>query len=203
LGEIEAALAKHARVRDCVVVLREDERGEKRLVAYVVARGDGGGVTQGELRAWLAARLPEYMVPTAYVSLDALPLGANGKMNMRALPMSDEFGLDSLEEYTEPQTHMEKTAAEIWMAVLGVPQVGRNDDFFQLGGHSLLATLAVARAEAAFGQTIPLRTLFEHPKLQDWVRELQKSGETSSAPPIVRVAREKYQQQVNATAATS
>jgi thioesterase domain-containing protein/acyl carrier protein len=161
LGEIEACLAKHAQVHDAVV-LAMGEGNDKRLVAYMVAEPDDA--LAGALRTHVAAALPEYMVPSAFVRLDALPLTPNGKLDRRALPApsADAFAHQA---YEAPQGELETTLAEIWSELLGVEQVGRHDSFFALGGHSLLALQMISRSRTALGFSIPMRTLFEAPTL--------------------------------------
>ena len=132
LGEIEARLLEHPDVREAVVVAREDAPGEKRLVAYVA----GGAPDAETLRAHLAGRLPEYMVPAAFVRLDALPLTPNGKVDRKALP-APEGDAFATRGYEPPEGDTEEALAEIWAELLGVQRVGRNDHFFELGGHSL------------------------------------------------------------------
>jgi non-ribosomal peptide synthetase component F len=159
LGEIETALLDRPRVRDAVVIAREDTPGDRRLVAYVVGEARGP-----ELRLALGERLPEYMVPSVFVLLEALPQTPNGKVDRKALPRPEGGGREA--GYVEPRTPVEKELAAIWSAVLGVENVGLNDNFFELGGHSLLATQVMARIRESFGVTeIPLRSLFQKPTL--------------------------------------
>jgi acyl-coenzyme A synthetase/AMP-(fatty) acid ligase/acyl carrier protein len=178
LGEIEARLAEHAGVREAVVVAREDEPGEKRLVAYYTCAevsGEGerekaGAAEEAEevgaeiLRAHLAARLPEYMVPVAYVQLKSLPLTANGKLDRRALPAPDTDAY-TVREYEAPVGETEIKLAEIWAEVLKVERVGRHDNFFDLGGHSLLAIKLVLRIRQEVGVKIDLWEVFEFTQL--------------------------------------
>jgi hypothetical protein len=158
LGEIEAVLAQHAEVQDAVVLAREDMPGDKRLAAYVVRRE--GGVTVGDLRQHVRARLPEYMVPTAWVVLDSLPLTSNGKVNREALPVPEgDAGSSVL--HAAPSTDTEVWVAALWAEILRVERVGREDDFFALGGHSLLATVVATRARESFGVALSVRAIFE------------------------------------------
>ncbi len=162
LGEIESVLSQHACVRECVVTIREDVMGEKRLIAYVVPF-DSQTISSSELRRYLQERLPDYMIPSSFVMLEALPLTPNGKINRRALPDP----VLSLEDRTfvAPTTALEKILAEIWSELLGVERVGIHDNFFKLGGYSLLATRVVARVRETFQIEIPLRYLFEQPTI--------------------------------------
>ncbi len=190
LGEVEAALAAVSEVRESAVVAREDAPGQKRLVAYFVAR-EGGGVSAGELRARLAARLPEYLVPGAFVSLESLPLTPNGKLDRRALPAPAQGSAE--DRYVAPRTPVEEVLAGIWAEVLGVERVGVEEGFFELGGHSLLATQVVSRARQALGVEVPLRALFEAPTvaaLAGRIEALRSEGSGRVAPPIERVSRE-------------
>ncbi|HEX2209902.1 MAG TPA: phosphopantetheine-binding protein, partial [Longimicrobium sp.] len=154
-GEIEAALSAHAEVLDARVIVREDEPGEKRLVAYVV-----GGAHADELREHLRRRLPEYMVPAAFVPLERLPLTANGKLDRGALP-APEYAADA-DRYVAPRTEAERKVAAAWAEVLGVESVGAHDRFFDLGGHSLLLVRVQTRLREAFGQPVPITHLFHY-----------------------------------------
>jgi len=159
LGEIEAVLGQHPQVRDRVVVARRDSTGENRLVAYVVPR-DSVALTYGQLRDYLKPKLPAYMIPSALVVLDALPLTANGKLDRRALPEPDGKGAVVSGGYTVPRTVVEERLAVMWAEALGLERVGIHDNFFELGGHSLLAIGLFTRIEAAFGRSVPLAILF-------------------------------------------
>ncbi|MEU6672526.1 condensation domain-containing protein, partial [Streptomyces sp. NPDC046727] len=155
-GEVEAVLAGHGGVAAAVVVLREDQPGDKRLVAYAVA--EGGAVLDGEvLRSYLSGRLPEYMVPAAVVVLDGLPLTGHGKLDHRALPAPGYHGGSS----RGPRNGQEEALAGIFAEVLGAERVCIDDSFFDLGGHSLLATRVVSRIRTVLGVELPLRALFE------------------------------------------
>ncbi|MBV9773181.1 MAG: amino acid adenylation domain-containing protein, partial [Gemmatimonadetes bacterium] len=156
-GEIETMLREHARVREAVVAMREDVPGEKRLVAYVVP-GDEGGVGAAELRAHVAGRLPEYMVPSAFVVLDWLPLTPSGKVDRRALP-APQMSAEAV--YSAPRNEIEELLCTVWLEVLRasgatqIERVGIHDNFFALGGHSLLATQVIARIREIFGIEVP------------------------------------------------
>ncbi|HEU0078115.1 MAG TPA: non-ribosomal peptide synthetase, partial [Longimicrobiaceae bacterium] len=158
LGEIEAALLGHPAVRAAVAVVREDAPGDRRIVAYV-APAEGAIPDSAALREQVKRTLPEYMVPGAFVVLDALPLTPNGKVDRRALPAPDASS--AAEAYVAPRTPGEERLAAVWAELLGVERVGATDDFFELGGHSLLAARLVARVRAETGVELPLRALFE------------------------------------------
>jgi amino acid adenylation domain-containing protein/non-ribosomal peptide synthase protein (TIGR01720 family) len=159
LGEIETALRRHAAVRETVVVARDDSRGQKRLVAYVVAHAEPPAET--ELRAHLKASLPDYMVPGDFVSLDALPLTPNGKVDRRALPAPEHTGQDAEAAFVAPSGAAEVTLAEIWRQVLSLDHVGVHDNFFHVGGDSIVAIQIVVRANQAGLQITP-KQIFEH-----------------------------------------
>jgi amino acid adenylation domain-containing protein/non-ribosomal peptide synthase protein (TIGR01720 family) len=158
LGEIETALLAQPCVRACAVVAREDKPGHKRLVAYIVPEGEWGAAA---LREALGASLPEYMMPSAFVSLDTLPLTPNGKLDRRALPSPDWTLLAQPLQFTPPRTAVEATLARIWAEALGVERVGVHDNFFNLGGDSILSIQIVSRAAAA-GLRLTAKDLFQH-----------------------------------------
>jgi acyl carrier protein len=162
-GEIEAALERHGRVREAVVVAREDVPGDVRLVAYVVPE-EGGEPTGAELRAHLAGWLPDYMLPAAFVPMERLPLGVGGKTDRRALP-APRWGAEAA--YVAPRTPLEAVLAEVFAGVLRRERVGIHDGFFALGGHSLLATRVVSRLRQVFGVEVPLRALFDAPTVAE------------------------------------
>jgi acyl carrier protein len=162
LGEIEAQLLASPTVDQAVVMACEDGLGGKRLVAYVVCGAAGAeddAALADELRNYLSSRLPNYMVPAAFIRLDAMPLGANGKIDRKALPIPD-FAAQRRDHYVAPRNPTEEILAGIWQEVLGVERIGVKANFFDLGGHSLLAVQVLSRVRSAFGVEIPLRTLF-------------------------------------------
>src|SRR5690606_27399794 len=162
LGEVEAAVAAHPGVGQCAVVVREDRPGDQRLVAYAVGADGAGALDGDEVRAFVAGRLPDYMVPSAVVVLEALPLTPNGKLGRRALPapVVESGGGRG------PRDERERVLAGMFAEVLGLPEVGVEQSFFDLGGHSLLATRLVNRVRSLFGVDLPLRELFEHPTVE-------------------------------------
>jgi amino acid adenylation domain-containing protein len=181
-GEVEAALEAHPAVREAVVVAREDRPGDRRLVAYVVPHA--GAVPAG-LRESLRGRMPEYMVPSAFLVLERLPLTPSGKVDRRALPAPEAGG--EAEGYVAPRTPAEEVLAALWGEVLGAERVGAHDDFFELGGHSLLAARVAARIRTAFGVELPLRALFEAPRLSALAARLHEArAPAGAAPPPVR-----------------
>ena len=188
-GEIEARLVEHPRVRDATVLVRQ-EGGDKRLVAYVVADTDAEDLAV-VLRAHLAALLPEYMIPAAFMALPAFPLTPNGKLDRKALPAPDDsaFGLRG---YEPPEGATEIRLATLWQDLLGVGRVGRHDHFFELGGHSLVAVRLLSRIEQSFGAPWSLSTLFAHPVLHAMAVALQRDVSQQSTTPalsIVPIAR--------------
>ena len=165
LGEIEVAIGALEGVKEVVVMAREDEPGEKRLVAYVVSEGVLDQST-AEVQTQLKQRLPEYMIPAVVVAMEALPLTANGKVDRRALPAPDQTRM--VGEYVAPRSPLEEVLAEIWADVLKLERVGIHDNFFtELGGHSLLATQVTSRVRNAFAVNLPLRQLFEMPTVAE------------------------------------
>ncbi|HEX8274758.1 MAG TPA: amino acid adenylation domain-containing protein [Longimicrobiaceae bacterium] len=188
-GEVEAALRAHPAVRDAAVVVRGAGTAGARLVAYHVPAGEAARA--GELRDFLRGRLPEHMVPGAFVALESLPLTPSGKLDRRALP---EPAADGGAEHVAPRTPAEEVLAAIWAEVLGVERVGVEDSFFDLGGHSLLATRVASRARAALGVELPVRALFEAPTvaaLAARAEALRLEGRGVRVPPVVPVARER------------
>ncbi|MDC0747078.1 non-ribosomal peptide synthetase [Polyangium mundeleinium] len=170
LGEIEAALSAHPGVQDAVVVVREDRPGDTRLVAYVVPKMPG---VEAELRPYLASRLPDFMVPSGFVPLSALPLGAHGKLDLRALPDPSSMLPERTNGLVSPRGPTEATVARIWREVLRVGEISVHDDFFSLGGHSLLATQIIARIREALGVSPSLRSLFHEPTVARMAEQIE------------------------------
>ncbi|HEY0739774.1 MAG TPA: amino acid adenylation domain-containing protein, partial [Herpetosiphonaceae bacterium] len=196
LGEVESALLEHPDVRETVALMREDRPAGvspvQRIVAYIVpdAQHDRQTPTPSVLRAFLQARLPSYMVPSAFVVLDALPLTPSGKIDRRALPTPD-LTIAADMAFIAPRTPLEELIAGVWAAVLGLERVGVHDTFFALGGHSLLATQVISRLRQVTGRDLPLRLLFEAPTIAQFVEYLGSSGMRAEVPllPVPRDGR--------------
>ena len=198
LGEIEAVLNQHPLIRECIVIAREGEEqqggGGARLVAYIVVtkkedddslpssvvsseEGVSSGTTSTKrLREFVKEKLPEYMIPSAFVTLERLPLTPNGKVDRKALPAPDQRPED-LSSYVAPTTPIQQHLVEIWRQLLGLQQVGIHDNFFELGGHSLLATQLVSRIRAVEGVEIPLKVVFESPTIAAIADLVEREGE--------------------------
>ncbi|MBV8464381.1 MAG: amino acid adenylation domain-containing protein, partial [Burkholderiales bacterium] len=179
LGEIETRLGSYAGLRDVAVLMREDQPGDKRLVAYYTLE-DGAAVEADALRRHLLQQLPDYMVPAAYMHLDALPLTSNGKLDRRALPVPDGTAL-ARHGYEPPCGDLEETVAKTWQDLLGVERVGRHDHFFELGGHSLLAVQLVSRLRDVLGVELALRDLLSDPTLAEFAALVGQSVQTTLA----------------------
>ncbi|MEO6196237.1 MAG: amino acid adenylation domain-containing protein [Thermoanaerobaculia bacterium] len=165
LGEIEAALGRHPAVREAVVLARSEGGGETRLVAYLVTPAEESPSIE-ELRQFLKASLPEPMIPSAFVALEALPLTSHGKVDRKALPAPEASRIGAETTFVAPRSPVEETLAAIWSEVLGVTPVGVRDDFFTLGGHSLSAVRILARVRDALGADLSLPVIFEHPTIE-------------------------------------
>jgi amino acid adenylation domain-containing protein len=179
LGEIEARLSEHEGVQEAVVLAREDTPGDKRLVAYYTAR-EQNGVGAQELRAHVAAKLPEYMVPAAYVKLESLPLTPNGKLDRKALP-APEGDAYRVRQYEAPQGAIEELLADIWAELLHLGRVGRHDNFFELGGHSLMVVTLVERLAQA-GLKADVRALFATPTLAELAASFDTNAPALETP---------------------
>jgi amino acid adenylation domain-containing protein/thioester reductase-like protein len=193
LGEIEAVLSQHPVVQQSVVIVREDIPGNQQLVAYLVPHPEQAPPTASELRHFLKQQLPEYMAPSAFVTLDSLPLTPNGKIDRRALPAPDTTRPFEEGAYVGPQTPVEEMVAGIWAQVLAVKEVSIHDNFFDLGGHSLLATQLISRLRDTFCVELPLRGLFESPTvagLSERLETLLRTEQGLVAPPLLPVSRE-------------
>ncbi len=186
-GEVETVLSRHPAVREAAVVARGDGAG-KRLVAYWVPAPDTALKTE-TLREHLHATLPEYMVPSAWMELVALPLTPSGKVDRRGLP-DPEPGAAATADRVAPRTPTEQILAGIWSEVLGLERVGAESSFFDLGGHSLLATRVLSRIREAFSVELALAELFDAPRLADLAAVVERSGPLPSPPPMKRVPRD-------------
>ena len=175
VGEIEAVLRTHPAIDDCAVVALEDAAGERRLIGYVVAR-EGEELTVDELRGYLKERVPDYMVASSFVLLDALPLTSNGKLNRKALPEPDQSRPELGEDYVAPSSEKEELLASIWSNVLGVNRVGINDNYFALGGDSIRSIQVRARAQE-LGLDISLQQLFQHQTIKE-LAQVVTTGES-------------------------
>jgi amino acid adenylation domain-containing protein/non-ribosomal peptide synthase protein (TIGR01720 family) len=187
LGEIEAELREQGAVWEAVVMQREDQTGSKRLVAYVVAEA-GAKVSVSELRQSLQERLPEYMIPAAFVVLEELPLTVNGKVDRRALPAPDSQRPEMEKKYVAPRNQREEKLAGIWSQVLGVDQVGIHDNFFELGGDSIRSIQVVARARQQ-GLAISTRQLFQYQSIAELASAVEEhgSGEVFGSVPLTPI----------------
>ena len=188
LGEIEAILGTDARVRQVLAMAIADDGGQKRIVAYVVPE-TGASVTPASLEAELRDKCPEYMVPSAFVILDTMPLTAGGKVDRRALPEPDAASVVTSEEHIAPRNETEGILAAQWAQVLKVERVGVHDDFFRLGGHSLMATILIARIRKLFGVDLPLESFFRASTLGELAKvvDAARAGAPGSAlPPLER-----------------
>lgn len=185
LPEIEVTLGQHPAVRSATIVVREDKPGDRRLVGYVVARPDHT-ISTGELRRFLRARLPDYMVPPVFVALESLPLSPNGKVDHSALPAPDAAPGERDAAFAAARSPVEEMVAGIWGEVLGIDRVGIHDDFFELGGHSLSATQIVSRIRDAVHWRVPLRLIFEARTVADFSAALVQ--DPNHGPEVQRIA---------------
>ena len=182
VSEIEMILRQHPKVREAAVAGRSQPVGETKLVGYIEPR-HGAELTVAEVRSFLKGKLPDYMVPTYFVFLDALPITPTGKLDRGALP-EPEITAASPEQYVAPRTPLEEVLAEIWAGVLKLEKASIHDNFFELGGHSLLASQVVAQVQARMGVAVPLRVMFDCPTLAELalaiaVKQAEQVGETA------------------------
>lgn len=180
-GEIEAVLKAHGNILQAYVIVREYSPGDRRLVAYVVP-DKNGIVNPSQLREYLSQKLPDYMVPAAFVLLDTLPLTANGKVNRRALPAPDEQRPELEQTYVAPQSQLEGILSDIWSQLLKIDRVGIHDNFFELGGNSLLIVQAAARVERELKVKLPVVKLFQYPTLAKLANYLTASRDDLTFP---------------------
>ena len=185
LGEIEAVLTVHPKVREAVVIAREDKPGNKPLVAYIVPNVESP--ITSELRHFLKQKLPDYMLPSVFVSLEAFPLTPNGKIDRNALPAPDTSSLTQEISFVPPLDALEQQLAKIWSEVLNVHPVGVRDNFFDLGGHSLSAVRLMAKIQEQFGKNLPLVTLFQGATIEYLASLLQKHSDSRPWSPLVAI----------------
>jgi amino acid adenylation domain-containing protein len=183
LGEIEAVLAKHPSVQAAVVIVREDAPGDKRLVAYVVP--SGRSVSSALLKDQARQRLPEYMVPSAFVEIPALPLTPNGKINRRLLPAPDWSSAGG--DVVKPRNETEATLVRTWQAVLGVPAIGVRDNFFDLGGHSIMAARVLSEVKKTTGKDLPFSALFRGATVESLARLIEQESEVERDPVLMKI----------------
>jgi aspartate racemase len=175
LGEIEAVLVQHPEVHEAVVIIREVQPGDKRLIAYLVPI-KAQEVMPSTLRQFLKEKLPDYMVPSAFVELEAMPLTPNGKIDRRALPAPDHFRTEAEEKFVAPRDALELQLTKIWEEVLGVHPIGVKDNFFALGGHSLLIIRLLTKIERSIGKNLPVATVFQAPTVEQLTNILRQEG---------------------------
>jgi amino acid adenylation domain-containing protein len=180
-GEVEVVLRRHPGVGETIVVAREDAAGRPRLVAYLVPR-TSAGPDAAELRRWLQSALPEYMVPSAFVTLEGLPLTPNGKIDRQALPDPGPAPLDPSAEYAPPRIPLEEMLARVWADVMGLERVGIHENFFDLGGHSLQSVQLVSRLTAALGRPVSVKTVFQAPTIAAMAEILEREAAESGTP---------------------
>jgi acyl-coenzyme A synthetase/AMP-(fatty) acid ligase/acyl carrier protein len=176
-GEVEAVLGRHPAVRQCAVLVREDRPGDKRLTAYLVPSGTGelgsADLNTAEVRGWAAARLPDYLVPSAFVVLPELPRTSNGKLDRKALPAPE---MTASATSRKPRDQREETLCALYTEILGVPEVGIDDDFFALGGHSLLVTRLISKIRKAFDVEVSIQAVFAARTVATLVEQLATAG---------------------------
>ena len=205
-GEIEAALLKHPAVQQCVVIAREDTPGDQRLVAYSIAQ-PGTTVTANELRSHTKELLPDVMIPSAFVQLEAFPLQPNGKLDRRALPATKTMEVieEPMPSHQAPRTPLEQQLMEIWAQILDVPSVGITENFFEIGGHSLLVAQVLTRVRETIGVDLPLRMMFLSPTIERLAEAIervqQRTSELRQRTSVQAVGREAYRTKRSAISA--
>lgn len=186
LGEVESVLGGHDAVRQCVVIAHENSPDDKILVAYFEPR-PGSSPTINDLRAYLRTKLPEYMVPSIFVSVPKLPRTPNGKIDLKALPSPGERRMEVQEGFVPPGDALERTLAQIWSRILKVKRVGLHDDFFELGGHSFAAVVLLTEVRKLTGKNLPLAMLFEASTVESMANILRRDGWTPSWSSLVPI----------------
>ncbi|MGV2831536.1 amino acid adenylation domain-containing protein, partial [Myxosarcina sp. GI1(2024)] len=184
LGEIEAAITRHPAVRETVVIVREDLANSQQIVAYVVAQQEQT-LTISDLRKLLESKLPSYMVPAAFVTLETLPLTPNGKVDRKALPAPSILRTEA--DFVPASTPIENLLAGIWAEILNLEKVGINHNFFELGGHSLIATRVISQIRQVFETELPLRSLFERPTIAGLAQEIEQAIKSDSGIKVTKI----------------
>jgi thioesterase domain-containing protein len=191
LGEIESALARHPAVKEAVVLEKPDASGEKQLVAYAIPKTENGKpmdkIDAALLRSFLREKLPDYMIPTAFVQLESLPLNANGKLDHKSLPAFDRQAVPAGGKFVAPRDDVEARLAKIWEDILDVYPVGIEDHFFDLGGHSLLAVRLAARIGMVFGRKLLVATIFQSPTVSQLARVIRDEQRATGVSSIVEI----------------
>ncbi|HEY2328632.1 MAG TPA: amino acid adenylation domain-containing protein, partial [Verrucomicrobiae bacterium] len=188
LGEIEAAIKEHPGINQCVLVVQAQASGDSRLVAYVVPADLPSAPTNEGWRDFLKQKLPDYMLPAAFVNLAKLPLNANGKLDRKALPAPEEIFSGSGANFIAPRTPAEQALAKIWRELLGVEQVGVHDNFFALGGHSLMAVRLANEIKQELKFQLPVRMLFQHPTIHELAAILQGQKSKERKPELIQLS---------------
>ncbi|MBG1243115.1 amino acid adenylation domain-containing protein [Nostoc sp. NZL] len=183
LGEVEAVLSQYGDVEGCCIIAREETPGDKRLIAYVVAH-QNSTPTISELRQFLKAKLPDYMVPSAFVMLESMPLTPSGKVDRRALPAPDLHSSNS-DKYVAPRNQVELELTQIWLRILKVDKVGVKDNFFDLGGHSLLTPYLMAQIKKQLGKDIAIASLYQNPTIEQLATIVPFDSDSKSGSPLV------------------
>ena len=186
LGEIESVLGRHAAVRLCVVIAREDIPGDKILVAYFEQKS-GTVLDISDLRAHMKKALPDYMIPSAFVRMEKMPLTPNGKIDRKALPSADDRHILSKGEYVAPRDPFEQALAQLWSKILKVRRVGLHDNFFELGGHSILAVRIIVEIEKLYKKRLPLAILLQAPTINELAEVLRKDHSQPSWSSLVPI----------------
>ncbi|MBS3026577.1 MAG: amino acid adenylation domain-containing protein [Dolichospermum sp. DET50] len=178
LGEIEAILNQHPDISNAVAIVREDNPGDKRIIAYITSENQAK-LTQSELRQFVKPKLPEYMIPSVFVTLETLPLTPNGKVDRRALPIPEQIRHETEETFVTPRNELEQQLTKIWEVILGIQPISIKDNFFDLGGHSLLAVRLLAQIEKTFSINLPLAAIFQSPTIEELANILDSQGWSS------------------------
>ena len=190
LGEIEAVLTKHPQIQEAVVIAREDQPGDKRLVAYFVPKKEQVP-SNSELRCFLQEKLPNYMLPSHFVLLESLPLTPNGKVNRRTLPAPEGLRTDLEIAYAMPQNKLEQTIATVWQKALNIEKVGIYDNFFELGGHSLLIIQTYSQLREILQTDFPMIELFRYPTISSLAEYFSQTNNQKTFPHQTEVQAEK------------